>query len=272
MSTPFLRKLYLCFFWQILANRLRTLSLICIKTIPRLEGAEPSTADRAGRRGGSGPLPASAGCAVPAPVPPSALAWWFRQLIGGPGPAPPVLRPAGGPVRLPRAPAVRRSARGFCGLLAPVGPSVVPPERRAPSGLRPPASACRRLRSPVARVRAAPRRPRRSGAGSPSARSGPPAGVGGPLSAAGSPWPFSPPGRPGPPARPAASGGGFALAPPARGRGATAPFPVPALCGAARAPSACDQAAGPPWRRPLSRWRKSGLDSAGPAPASRISS
>lgn len=100
------------------------------------------------------------------------------------------------PRRLPRAPAVRRSARGFCGVLAPVGPSGGPPlvggpppgfgprpgpwVRAAPlRRARPPplASGCRRLRSPVARVRAAPRWPRRSGAGSPSARSARPWGA-----------------------------------------------------------------------------------------------
>ena len=42
MSTPFLRKLQLCDFGRIRANRLRKLCLVCIKTIPRLEGAAAS--------------------------------------------------------------------------------------------------------------------------------------------------------------------------------------------------------------------------------------
>lgn len=41
LSTPSLRKLRLFDFWCILARIVRTLCLICIKTIPRLEGAEP---------------------------------------------------------------------------------------------------------------------------------------------------------------------------------------------------------------------------------------
>ena len=94
------------------------------------------------------------------------------------------------PRRLPRARPVRGCARGFCGLRALVGPSAVARPVAVPrSGLRPAprpvgpwcaspaapppplASACRRLRAPVTRVRAAPRWPRRSPTGSPSARS-----------------------------------------------------------------------------------------------------
>lgn len=115
------------------------------------------------------------------------------------GPSPrPAFAVRRAPRRLPRAPAVRRSAGAsvVCSRLsAPPGrpallavlpsglrpaPRAVGPCRASPAGERPPtlASACRRLRSPVARVRAAPRRSRRSLAGSPSARSARPCGAG----------------------------------------------------------------------------------------------
>lgn len=194
-----------------------------------------------------------------------------RETIGGPGPAPPVLRPAGGPVRLPRAPAVRRSARGFCGLLALVGPSGGPPERRSPSGLRPaprPVGPCRAspagspasvglgLSPPALARRSGPRCPPAApagGGGLPLRPFGPPLWGGAGLSPLRArPGAFASPGRPGPPARPAASGGGFALAPPARGLGATAPLPAPAR-GAAPAPASSDRAGCQPWRRWPSR-------------------
>lgn len=121
-----------------------------------------------------------------------------RETIGGGGP------PPGPPAAVRRAPRRLPRARPHCGACAgasavcsrlsapPRGPAIVAvprsglrpaprpggPWRASPAAPPPPlASACRRLRSPVARVRAAPRWPRRSSAGSPSARSARPCGA-----------------------------------------------------------------------------------------------
>lgn len=84
----------------------------------------------------------------------------------------------GAPRRLPRAPAVRRSARGFCGLLAPVGPSG-PARPGGGPALR--ASACGLgLSAPALARRSGPRSPRRLGrssTGAASARSARPCGA-----------------------------------------------------------------------------------------------
>lgn len=131
-----------------------------------------------------------------------------------------VSAPPGGPPGGGRSP-LRASARG---------PARGPGPRLSGGRARPPplASAYRRGRAPVARVRAAPRRPRRSLGGLPLRPFGPPLGGGAGLSPLRArPGSFASPGRPGPPARPAASGGGFALAPPARGPGAPPRSPPP---------------------------------------------
>lgn len=151
----------------------------------------------------------------------------------------------GAPRRLPRAPAVRRSARGFCGLFAPVGPSGVarpgggPPLRAA---ARPPArgavvrlsagfpgSVGLGLSAPALSRRSGPRRPpaaRPSLVGAASARSA----RGRPRASlrSGRALVFCRAVRPGPPARPAASRRRLRPRSSARGAcGACAPLPRP---------------------------------------------
>lgn len=255
LSTPFSRKLSLYVFWRILAHRLRKLSLECIKTIPRLEGATPWPSFPAllvGRRLAVGALP------------PARLRAVRRA-----------------PRRLPRAPAVRRSAgaSAVCSRLSapPRGPALVAVPR---SGLRPAprpvgpwcaspaapppplASACRRLRSPVARVRAAPRWPRRSPAGSPSARSArgwPRASLRSGLALVLSPRLARRVPPRGPPPAAAASP---SLLP--RGGAGLRPVPPPpratatGTCAAAPDPGAFGLTGCRPWRRSLSRFRRRG--------------
>lgn len=170
-----------------------------------------------------------------------------RETIGGGGPPPGP--PAGGPAGTPPpAPCSRRPAvrRGFCGLLALVGPSAWarpgggPPLR---ASARPPArGAVVRLSGGAAASvglgLSAPALARRSGPRcpplAPAVAGGLPLRPFGPGLAPGlsplraRPGPFASPGPAGPPARPAACGGGFALAPPARGRGAPPRSPAPA--------------------------------------------
>ena len=152
------------------------------------------------------------------------------------------------PRRLPRARPVRGCARGFCGLLALVGPSAGarpgggPPLR---ASARPPArgavvrlsggaaaSVGLGLSAPALARRSGPRCPPLAPAvagGLPLRPFGPPQWGGAGLSPLRArPGAFASPGPAGPPARPAACGGGFALAPPARGRGAPPRSPAPA--------------------------------------------
>lgn len=94
MSTPFLTQICLCDFGRIRANRLPQLCLVCIKTIPRLEGATPwrtwkRISHRKNRRPGApfsfraarprpglgrAPPRPSRPCARPGPLPPCP---WF---------------------------------------------------------------------------------------------------------------------------------------------------------------------------------------------------
>lgn len=222
LSTPFSRKLSLYVFWRILAHRLRKLSLECIKTIPRLEGAKPWPS----------------------------LGWFLAGNLLAVGALPPARLRAvrRAPRRLPRArPHCGGSARGFCGMLAPVGPSAGARHSGGPP-LR--ASARAPARRSVARLSggtaasvglglSAPALARRSGprcpplapavvGGLPLRPFGPPLWGGAGLSPLRArPGSFASPGPAGPPARPAAYGGGFALAPPRGGPGAAAPLPRP---------------------------------------------
>lgn len=76
LSTPFLPILRLCDFGRIRANRLPTLCLVSIKTIPRLEGATPSTAGRPPGARGLGSAPGLRPVRGPGPRVPGGLAWF----------------------------------------------------------------------------------------------------------------------------------------------------------------------------------------------------
>lgn len=141
---PILPQIKLYVFWRILEDRLPQLSLICIKTISRLEGAAPSNAGRPLWRGGSGPPPGPPPrLALPAPAPlPASLgvALWLR----------PDLRP-----RITKQRFCSKQVLNKIGVvvlfgLAWVGPSLRVPGRASPSAPAPVAA------GPSRRVPASP--------------------------------------------------------------------------------------------------------------------
>lgn len=185
LSTPFLPILRLCDFGRIWANRLPTLCLVCIKTIPKLEGAKPcppGTRFLSGDDWRWGPSPRPA-CGGPAGTPP---------------PAPCSRRPAvrAGLLRSARACPPLRVARPERAVPPPgFGPRPGPWARSAP--LRracAPASVGLGLSARALARRSGPRCPPAAPAGAGRAPPPPvrpaPGGRGGPLSAPGSPWCF----------------------------------------------------------------------------------